>query len=198
MSHAVRTLGLDHNDPSKPSHRLINGTEPSKTIESDGNKIKNHWKTIDSNGQTAEKYSMVMVSSKTIENLQWSLQNHWNLQWFPKNHWTCQWSSQINIILKVWNYPVVTISILIWLVCSKVWISCLDIYCRALQLQTKFTSCQLSFCMLYTVTSSPPESFIRIALLFMTLHFTWCLWHFETFYLLYCVNFTLWNNIRSH
>ena len=79
-----------------------------------------------------------------------------NSQWFPKNHWTCQWSSQINIILKVWNYPVVTISILIWLVCSKVWISCLDIYCRALQLQTKFTSCQLSFCMLYTVTSSPP------------------------------------------
>ena len=66
---------LDHNDPSKPSHRLTNGTEPSKTIESDGNKIKNHWKTIDSNGQTAEKYSMVMVSSKTIENLQWSLQN---------------------------------------------------------------------------------------------------------------------------
>ena len=121
-----------------------------------------------------------------------------NSQWFPKNHWTCQWSSQINIILKVVNYPVVTISILIWLVCSKVWISCLDIYCRALQLQTKFTSCQLSFCMLYTVTSSPPESFIRIALLFMTLHFTWCLWHFETFYLLYCVNFTLWNDIRSH
>ena len=76
-----------------------------------------------------KKHSMVMVSSKTIENLQWSLQNHWNLQWFPKNHWTCQWSSQINIILKVWNYPVVTISILIWLVCSKVWISCLDIYC---------------------------------------------------------------------
>ena len=145
-----------------------------------------------------KKHSMVMVSSKTIENLQWSLQNHWNLQWFPKNHWTCQWSSQINIILKVWNYPVVTISILIWLVCSKVWISCLDIYCRALQLQTKLTSCQLSFCMLYTVTSSPPESFIRIALLFMTLHFTWCLWHFETFYLLYCVNFTLWNDIRSH
>ena len=68
-------LYLDHNDPSKPSHHLTNGTEPSKTIESDGNKIKNHWKTIDSNGQTAEKYSMVMVSSKTIENLQWSLQN---------------------------------------------------------------------------------------------------------------------------
>ena len=70
-----RKVVLDHNDPSKPSHRLTNGTEPSKTIESDGNKIKNHWKTIDSNGQTAEKHSMVMVSSKTIENLQWSLQN---------------------------------------------------------------------------------------------------------------------------
>ena len=33
---------LDHNDPSKPSHRLTNGPEPSKTIESDGSKIKNH------------------------------------------------------------------------------------------------------------------------------------------------------------
>ena len=33
---------IDHNDPSKPSHRLINGTEPSKTIESDGSKMKNH------------------------------------------------------------------------------------------------------------------------------------------------------------
>ena len=158
---------------------------------------KNHRKTIDGNGQTAQK----------TFNGDGLLKNHWkfamvtskpNSQWFPKNHWTCQWSSQINIILKVWNYPVVTTSILIWLVCSKVWISCLDIYCRALQLQTKLTSCQLSFSMLYTVTSSPPESFIRIALLFMTLHFTWCLWHFETFYLLYCVNFTLWNNIRSH
>ena len=47
-----------------------------------------------------KKHSMVMVSSKTIENLQWSLQNHWNLQWFPKKHWTCQWSSQINILIK--------------------------------------------------------------------------------------------------
>ena len=46
---------LDHDDPSKPSHRLTNG-------------------------QTAKKHSMVMVSSKTIGNLQWSLQNHWNLQ----------------------------------------------------------------------------------------------------------------------
>ena len=27
---------LDHSDPSKPSHRLTNGPEPSKTIESDG------------------------------------------------------------------------------------------------------------------------------------------------------------------
>ena len=32
--------GLDHNDPSKPSHRLTNGPEPSKTIESDGSNIK--------------------------------------------------------------------------------------------------------------------------------------------------------------
>ena len=31
---------LDHNDPSKPSHRLTNGPEPSKTIESDGSNIK--------------------------------------------------------------------------------------------------------------------------------------------------------------
>ena len=33
---------LDHNDPSKPSHRLTNGPKPSKTIESDGSKTKNH------------------------------------------------------------------------------------------------------------------------------------------------------------
>ena len=46
---------LDHNDPSKPSHRLTNGPEPSKTIESDGSNIKNHRKTIDGNGQTAQK-----------------------------------------------------------------------------------------------------------------------------------------------
>ena len=69
-------LPLDHNDPSKPSHRSTNGPEPSKTIESDGRKIKKHRKTIDGNGQIAKKRSMVMVSSKTIENLQWSLQNH--------------------------------------------------------------------------------------------------------------------------
>ena len=47
--------GLDHNDPSKPSHRLTNGPEPLKTIESDGGNIKNHRKTIDGNGQTAQK-----------------------------------------------------------------------------------------------------------------------------------------------
>ena len=34
---------------------------------------KNHRKTIDGNGQTAQKHSMVMVSSKNIENMQWSL-----------------------------------------------------------------------------------------------------------------------------
>ena len=100
-------FNLDHNDPSKPSHRLTNGPEPSKTIESNGSNIKNHRKTIDGNGQTAQKHSMVMVSSKTIENLQWSLQNHWKLQWFPQNHWTCQWFSQINILLNECNYPVV-------------------------------------------------------------------------------------------
>ena len=31
---------VDHNDPSKPSHRLTNGPEPSKSIESDGSNIK--------------------------------------------------------------------------------------------------------------------------------------------------------------
>ena len=31
---------LDHNDPSKPSYRLTNGPEPSKTIESNGSNIK--------------------------------------------------------------------------------------------------------------------------------------------------------------
>ena len=46
---------IDHNDPSKPSHRLTNGPEPSKTIDSDGSNIKNHRKTIDGNGQTAQK-----------------------------------------------------------------------------------------------------------------------------------------------
>ena len=68
---------LDHDDPSKPSHRLTNGPKPSKTIESDGSKTKNHWKTIDCNGQTTKKHSMVMVASKTIENFQWSPKNHW-------------------------------------------------------------------------------------------------------------------------
>ena len=33
-------LDLDHNNPSKPSHRMTNGPEPSKTIESDGSNIK--------------------------------------------------------------------------------------------------------------------------------------------------------------
>ena len=31
---------LDHNNPSKPSHRLTNDPEPLKTIESDGSNIK--------------------------------------------------------------------------------------------------------------------------------------------------------------
>ena len=46
---------VDHNDPSKPSYRLTNGPEPSKTIESDGSNIKKHRKTMDGNGQTAQK-----------------------------------------------------------------------------------------------------------------------------------------------
>ena len=83
MHHSDSISSLDHSDPSKPSHRLTNGPKPSKTIESDGSKTKNHWTTIDGNGQTAKKHSMVMVASKTIENFQWSLQNHWNVQWFP-------------------------------------------------------------------------------------------------------------------
>ena len=33
-------LEVDHNDPSKPSHRWTNGPELSKTIESDGSNIK--------------------------------------------------------------------------------------------------------------------------------------------------------------
>ena len=34
---------IDHNDPSKPSHRLTNGPKPSKTIESEGSNIKKPW-----------------------------------------------------------------------------------------------------------------------------------------------------------
>ena len=54
---------LDHNDPSKPSHRLTNGPEPSKTIDAIGWALKkhsmdqvmvqhgqNHCKTIEANG----------------------------------------------------------------------------------------------------------------------------------------------------
>ena len=69
---------IDHNDPSKPSHRLTNGPEPSKTIESDGSKSKNHRKTIDGNGHTAQKtfngdgllknhWKFAMVSSKPLK-----------------------------------------------------------------------------------------------------------------------------------
>ena len=38
IDHSLATV--DHNDPSKPSHLLTNGLEPSKTIESDGSNIK--------------------------------------------------------------------------------------------------------------------------------------------------------------
>ena len=55
-----------------------NGPEPSKTIESNGSKIKNHWKTIGGNGQTAKKtfngdgllknhWQFAMVSSKLLK-----------------------------------------------------------------------------------------------------------------------------------
>ena len=38
--HTSGYLRIDHNDSSKPSHRLTIGPEPSKTIESDGSNIK--------------------------------------------------------------------------------------------------------------------------------------------------------------
>ena len=143
-----------------------------------------------------KKHSMVMVSSKTIENLQWSLQNHWNLQWFPKKHWTCQWSSQINILLKQLNYPVVTITILIWLCCSKVYCQSSLIFiaahCRYKPNLPHPTFCMLIYCTLvsfwiiYLDRSSVYD--ITFYMAFMT---------FETFSLLYCVNFTLWSDVRS-
>ena len=39
-SYTLQCTCVNHNDPSKPSHRLTNGLEPSKTIESDGSCIK--------------------------------------------------------------------------------------------------------------------------------------------------------------
>ena len=55
---------LDHDDPSKPSHRLTNGPYPSKTIESNGSKIEKPLVTM---VRLSEKHSMVIVFSKTIE-----------------------------------------------------------------------------------------------------------------------------------
>ena len=55
----IEKLLLDHNDPSKPLHRSTNGPEPSKTIESDGRKIK----------KTIEKPLMAMV--RQPKNIQW-------------------------------------------------------------------------------------------------------------------------------
>ena len=46
---------LDHNDPSKPSHCLTNGPEPSKPLKAMVATSKSHRKTIDGNGQTAQK-----------------------------------------------------------------------------------------------------------------------------------------------
>ena len=55
IKYPLKCQTVDHNDPSKPSHRLTNGPKPSKTIESDGSNIKNLRKTIDGNGQTTQK-----------------------------------------------------------------------------------------------------------------------------------------------
>ena len=52
-------------DPSKPSHRLTNGPEPLKTIESDGNKIK-----------TIEKPLMAMIRPPRTFNGDSLLKNH--------------------------------------------------------------------------------------------------------------------------
>ena len=52
-------LELDHDDPSKPSHRLTNGPVPSKTIESNGRKLK----------KDIEKPLMAMV--RQPKNIQW-------------------------------------------------------------------------------------------------------------------------------
>ena len=71
-------MDLDHNDPSKPSHRLTNGPKPSKTIESDGSNIKNHRKTIDGNGQTAQK----------TFNGDGLLKNHWKFAMVSSLFWT--------------------------------------------------------------------------------------------------------------
>ena len=51
------------------NHRIVwpmvrNHRKPSKAMVK---KIKNHWKTIDCNGQTPKKHSMVMVSWKLLK-----------------------------------------------------------------------------------------------------------------------------------
>ena len=65
MNHEALRL-IDHNDPSKPSHRSTNGPEPSKTIESDGRKIK----------KTIEKPFMAMVRPPKTFNGDGLLKNH--------------------------------------------------------------------------------------------------------------------------
>ena len=73
-----QSSNIDHNDPSKPSHRSTNGPEPSKTIESDGRKIKkpskNHWwqwsdrqKTFNGDGLLKNHWKFTMVSSKPLK-----------------------------------------------------------------------------------------------------------------------------------
>ena len=93
----IAKLGIEHNDPSKPSFgQYCNGPLPLKTIESNGSKFKNLRKTIDCNGQTAKKHSM--VSSKPLKfSMVFELinvsTNHWHPQcsmsiwsWFHLHH----------------------------------------------------------------------------------------------------------------
>merc|ERR1712018_406184 len=72
----------------------------------------------------------------------------------------CQWSSQINILLKEWNYPVVTITILSWLFCSKVYCQSSLIFIAAhCSCKPNLPHATNHFACYYTATSSPPESF---------------------------------------
>ena len=150
---------LDHNDPSKPLHRLTNGLEPSKTIESDGRKIKDHWKTIDGNGQTSKKHPMMMVASKkTMENLPWFLQNYRNLQWFPKKPLNLSMVLSNQYSLKGMelycghNYYNIDLALLLW---SQLFL--IHIYCSCKPNLPHPTNKSACFYCFYTATSSPAE-----------------------------------------
>ena len=94
-----------------------NHRKPLKAMVATSKTIVNHWwqwsdrpKTFNGDGLLKNHWKFAMVSSKPLK-----------FTMVPKKHWTCQYSSQINILLKQLNYPVVTITILIWLCCSKVY-----------------------------------------------------------------------------